>query len=68
MSVVKETQFAIYDGRYYSDPEEAYLFEVCDTLEEAKENAPEHGDGNAIVRWDIEDGVIVKETLEENEN
>jgi len=39
----------IYDERYYSDPDSATVYEVCDTLKEAKENGPDYG-GHVIVK------------------
>lgn len=36
------------DGRAYSNPDDALVMEVCDSLEEARKNKNSHGDGCAI--------------------
>jgi hypothetical protein len=41
--------YFIYDERYYTDPDGAIVYEVCETLAEAKENGPEYG-GHVIVK------------------
>ena len=43
------TTYWIYDQRYYSDPDSATVFEVCDTLKEARENKDDYG-GGVIVK------------------
>ena len=35
--------YFIYDERYYTDPDAATCYEVCDTLKEAKEVGPDYG-------------------------
>ena len=42
-------QYVIYDSRYLSDEDAATVFEVCETLKEARENKGEYGEGNVIV-------------------
>ena len=42
-------EFFIYDERYYTDPDSATVYEVCETLEEARENGPDYG-GFVIVK------------------
>lgn len=46
--------YSLYDMRYLDDPDYAICFEVCDTLDEAKEAKEDYGNA-----------VIVKETLRE---
>jgi hypothetical protein len=41
--------YYLFDGRYRTKPYRAILFEVCETLSEAKENAPDYGDDTVIV-------------------
>lgn len=41
-------QFAIMDPRAVDDFDAATLFEVCDSLAEAKRHAPEYGDGCCV--------------------
>jgi len=41
--------YFIYDERYYTDPDDATVYEVCDTLDEAKESGPDYG-GHVIVK------------------
>lgn len=42
--------FSIYDPRYLEDKNRAVCFEVCDTLEEARQNKDDYGDNNVIVK------------------
>lgn len=44
------SSYGIYDGRFHSDPDRAVLFEECDTLQEARTNRKDYGEGNVIVR------------------
>jgi len=41
--------YEIYDSRYIDRPDDAYCFEVCDTLQEAINNRHEYGNLNVIV-------------------
>ena len=50
--------YLLYDARYRYDEDTATLFEVCDTLQEAKENAPDYGDDTVIVKYKLADGII----------
>ena len=58
-----ETIYMLYDGRYYNDPDSAIVFEVCESLKEAKESAPDHGTNTAIVKARCEGSMIVEKTL-----
>jgi len=42
-------EYFIYDERYYTDPDSATVYEVCETLKEARENGPDYG-GHVIVK------------------
>jgi hypothetical protein len=44
-----KTEYFIYDERYYSDPDSAIVYEVCETLKEARRNGPDYG-GFVIVK------------------
>jgi hypothetical protein len=44
-----KTAFFLYDPRYLTSRFKATLFESCDTIEEARENAPEYGSLTVIV-------------------
>lgn len=41
--------YFLYDERFYTDEDSATCFEVCETLEEAREAAPDYG-GCVIVK------------------
>lgn len=47
-------KYALYDGRYLSDPDSASCYEVVDSIKEARRNKSNYGS----------DTVIVEETLE----
>lgn len=55
----KKDWFAIYDSRFSINPERSTVFEVCETLKEARINAKEYGDNNVIVKVN-EGGEIIK--------
>lgn len=64
----QHTDYALYDGRYPTEPDRAIVFEICDTLREARQNRKEYGDDTCIVKvtCDVQkDGsyLIVKEEL-----
>ena len=42
----------LYDGRYYSNPDRASIYEVCDSLKEARENKNDYGTDTVIVECD----------------
>lgn len=44
-----KTDYFIYDERYLSDPDSATVYEVCETLQEAKESGSDYG-GHVIVK------------------
>ena len=46
--------YLIYDERYLSDEDSAIVYEVCDTLAEAKVNGPDYG-GHVIVKTVFKD-------------
>jgi hypothetical protein len=41
--------YIIYDERYLTDPDSATCYEVCDTLNEARNSGPDYG-GHVIVK------------------
>lgn len=43
-------RYVLMDARARTDWDAATVFEFCDTLEEARENAPDHGTDTVI--WD----------------
>jgi len=45
-------KWLLFDGRYRTDKDRAICLEMCDTLKEAKKNAPEYGDDTVIVECD----------------
>jgi hypothetical protein len=47
-------KWLLFDGRYRADEDRAVCFEMCDSLKEAKKNAPEYGDDTVIVECDVE--------------
>lgn len=49
-------KYLIYDGRAAGgDTDEASVCEVCQSLAEAKRNAPEYGDDCAVFSYAVED-------------
>lgn len=48
-----EKMYLLYDSRYLNDPDEAIIFECCDTLYEAKGNMSDYGNDTVIVQVDI---------------
>ena len=51
----------LYDSRYTTNPEDAVLYEACNSLREAKENSTDYGSGTGIVivEAEIKGGYIV---------
>lgn len=49
-----EIEYFIYDDRYYTDPDSATVYEVCETLEEARENGPDYGGFVIVKTYSIE--------------
>jgi len=43
--------YLLYDSRYRTDEDSAICLEVCDSLKEAKENAPDYGNDVVIVKY-----------------
>lgn len=55
--------YIIFDSRYHADPERAAVMECCDTLEEAKKNRSDYGEGCVIVENEfVDDGKHAEET------
>ena len=52
MKAVKK-YYLIFDGRYLNNPSQSTLYEVCETLEEAKNNRDDYGDNNTIVECQL---------------
>ena len=50
----KEKTWMLFDGRYRTDEDRAICYEFCETLKEARENAPEYGDDTVIVEAEVE--------------
>lgn len=49
--------FYLYDGRYYTNPDRAIVYEVCESLKEANDNKDEYGTDTAIVKtWSKKTG------------
>jgi hypothetical protein len=46
---MSKTEFAVMDARARNDIDSATVFEVCETLAEAKAVAPDYGDGCCVV-------------------
>lgn len=42
--------FMLYDGRYLTDENKAVCYEVCDSIEEARESKNDYGDDTVIVK------------------
>lgn len=55
--------FLLYDSRRIADENAGIVFEVCETLKEAKENAPSYGDDTIIVEAETEGNEIVSERI-----
>ena len=49
MSKLK-TVFELRDGRYHTDPDRDIVYEVCETLKEARKEAKEYGDDTVILK------------------
>ena len=56
--MAKTKIWMLFDGRYRTDEDRAVCYEVCDTLNEAKENADDYGDDTIIVEAVEENNVI----------
>lgn len=56
--MAKTKFWLLFDGRYRTDEDRAVCYEVCDTLNEAKENADDYGDDTVIVEAVEENNVI----------
>lgn len=63
IDVVCEIHYFIYDSRYLVDPDRAIVYEVCDTLKEARENAREYGNNNIIVKVKSLGNEILQESI-----
>ena len=48
----------LFDGRYRTDEDRAMCLEMCDSLEEAKGNAPDYGNDTVIVEYDMKGDVL----------
>ena len=56
-------KYFLYDGRYLNDEDSAICYEVCDSLEEAKQTAPEYGDDTVIVKTTVKGNEILKQEV-----
>lgn len=50
--------YGLYDGRYLSRPDRVFLYETCDTLKEARKNAPEYGDDTFIIKCSVKGNTL----------
>ena len=57
-----EKVFIIYDHRAIESTDEAQVFEICNSLEEAKRNANDYG-GGVIYSYDDDDGTLINPKL-----
>lgn len=56
-------KWLVYDARYHTDEDRAICLIVCNSLKEARQEAPEYGDGNVIVEATIIGKEIVSEKI-----
>lgn len=56
-------KWLIYDARYRTDEDRAICLLFCDSLQEARREAPEYGDENVIVEATIVGKEIVSEKI-----
>lgn len=56
--------YVIYDARYKTNPDRATVMETCDTLGEARRNAPDYGDDCVIVRYHLEGSALSNPVVE----
>jgi hypothetical protein len=54
-----ETVWMLFDGRYLSNPDRAVCYEVCTSVKEARQNAPDYGNDTVIVKGHVCDGEFV---------
>lgn len=47
------SDYYIYDGRYWTDPDRALVMTICDTLEEAREDVKDYGDAVIVYKGQI---------------
>lgn len=47
-------KYLIYDARYWTEPDRATVFEVCDTKKEAERNKSVYGDDCVVVEEEVE--------------
>jgi hypothetical protein len=45
-----KTVYELRDGRYFDNPDRSIVYEVCESLKEARREAPEYGDDTVIVK------------------
>lgn len=57
------TSFMLFDGRYLADEDSTMCLNVCDTLSEAKEVAPDYGDDTVIVKVVFEGDIEISRTI-----
>lgn len=57
------TVFVLYDGRYTTNPDDAIVYEVCETLREAKENSRDYGTDTVIVETVLVGNVITSSKI-----
>ena len=46
-------KYLIYDGRYYLEPDKAFVMEICDTRKEAEQNKKNYGEDCVVVEEDL---------------
>ena len=50
MRTHKHIMYLLFDARYRYDEDRAICFTVCNTLQEARNEAPDYGDDTVIVK------------------
>lgn len=46
----EQIDYALYDGRYLTDPDRTICYTFCDTLKEARRERRDYGDDTVIVK------------------
>lgn len=65
--MITETKvWILYDGRYLNDENSAIVYEVCHSLQEAKENASSYGTDTVIVEMRRINNAIANKTIIEH--
>jgi len=58
-----DKQYIIYDGRYHTEPDDATVMTMCNTLKEAQNDKSDYGTDCVIVECEVQaDGKTLIET------